>query len=478
MTLVLTTAPIVEGGNAATYVADNPFMAGCHIHVNPPGEETIEVRWEVTRFPLVGLVFLQSSLERANVGWKGAARLDVAIAQGDRVHRAFAAIRDDEITRWGIALINDGGAFTLTLSLSISHPEAFVNGLFLIGSIGMEKPVSESTPALFDLEGAARRTGGRPYKTLTSANQGGLMNRMIPMLSTLFVAERTDRRPQVLWGANEHCAASFQDIFDLSGGSLQAAALGPLGGDYQIHMDYGPERSPLPLSAPEANVLVHTVTPLATSPPVSHGHAELRPVFNRLRLAEPVQRMLAAFDNVDFSRTVALHIRRPYPGGAFSELETSKFRLGMDVFRDLVRDLRQALPWMERVLVCTNSLEAEAEMREAFGEMILSFHKSSVDNTRDPVAVQEAMVDMILMSRCPLLFSQETTSFGHFAHVVGANVMAAVTSNTGADAYEFWIFNNGRHTDTGRCRRADAKRLHAMVDEWMSPKVEEKVSPW
>ena len=63
MTPVVTAAPIVEGGNAAAYAADNPFMARCHPHVNPQGEETVTVCWEITRFPLAGLVFLKSSIE-------------------------------------------------------------------------------------------------------------------------------------------------------------------------------------------------------------------------------------------------------------------------------------------------------------------------------------------------------------------------------------------------------------------------------
>ena len=178
-----------------------------------------------------------------------------------------------------------------------------------------------------------------------------------------------------------------------------------------------------------------------------------------MRLAEPIRRKLAQFDTVDFSSTIGFHIRRPYPNGAFAEQERGKFTLGADVFLDLIAKLQEGMPTYKRLLLCTNSPQMEAEIKARFGDYVLIFEKTSIDNTTDPVAVQEALVDLTLMSRCPILFSQETTAFGLFAHAIGRNKLFAVTSRTDKDSYELFSFERGQHVLTFRTPRHDISEL-------------------
>jgi hypothetical protein len=184
-----------------------------------------------------------------------------------------------------------------------------------------------------------------------------------------------------------------------------------------------------------------------TDPEIDYDYADLKSVFERLRLSRQINDMLVAFDDIDLSSTIGFHIRRPYPNGAFEELETSKFFLAPETFIDLIRDLREALPSYDRMLLSTNDPALEAAISQAFRDYILRFEKSTIDNTQDALAVQQALVDFTLLSRCRLLFSQEGTSFGHFAHVVGGNELICVLRATTDSDYRFSRLRHGQQCE-------------------------------
>jgi hypothetical protein len=190
--------------------------------------------------------------------------------------------------------------------------------------------------------------------------------------------------------------------------------------------------------------------------------------FRRLVLAPAIRRKLKPFENQDFTKTIGFHIRRPYPGGAFAELERSKFNLDEELFMNLLADLKVLMPECERVLLCTNEPEMEEAVRARFGSFVQVYPKDSIDNTQDAAAVQDAVVDLMLLSRCKVLFSQNTSSFAVMASAIGQNDLFCLTQESTLDRYNFWAFESGQHTHSFGTARTDMAEFRQALEGGIS----------
>ena len=375
--------------------------------------------------------------------------------QGDRHSSRCFELGNGLPNRFGVAFVNDGRPYDVTYTIAVQSEADLAGAVLEVEPLSCIQPIGESPrPRLY------RMLDNGPI-SLVSCNQGGLMNRLVPLMSAMHIGKKTNRSIYAWWGANNHCAAELPDLCEVNSEEIDASFLAD---DFSIYSNYDTS-PPLDLQSGDQSVLIHSILPIRTAAPeLPNDHDTAAQEFSKLRLAEPVRRKLALFDHIDFSSTIGFHIRRPYPNGAFAEQERSKFTLGSDVFMDLIARLKEGMEGYTRVLLCTNSPEMEEEVKARFGDYVLVFEKTSIDNTTDPVAVQEALVDLTLMSRCPILFSQETTAFGLFAHAIGRNKLFAVTSRTDEDSFEFFSFERGRHVLTFRTPRNNVTELIRLAD--------------
>lgn len=432
--------------------AENPFYAGSILHPNVSGPYT--VHWTIRGFPPIGAAFLFGKCRIGDPARTATTLLTVDVRQGPRhVSRRFR-LGNGHANRFGVAFVNDGEHYDVSFTVEVKAEADLAGSVLEVEPLSCMQPIGESVRPILHcvLEGGAG--------SLVSCNQGGLMNRLVPLMSILYVGRRANRSVYAWWGANDHCAAELPDLFDLSQTEVDASFIAE---DFTIYSNYE-TTAPLDLSAVDGNVLIHSILPIrTTSPELPNDHDTAALEFRKVRLAEPVRRKIAPFDDEDFSNTIGFHIRRPYPNGTFAEQERSKFTLSPEVFVDLIGKLQRELPEFRRVLLCTNSLELEDNFKRIFDDYIFTYQKTSIDNTMNPVAVQEALVDLTLMSRCPLLFSQETTAFGLFAHAVGRNKLFCITGQTNARDYQFYRFDRARHILTFASPRDDITELLRQV---------------
>lgn len=438
----------VTVGNPWSVPAENPFYAGSILH---PGENgPYSVRWTIEGFPTGGVAFLFGRCRIGDPNRKAITVLTVEVEQdGRRSLRSFS-LANGFPNRFGIAFVNEGGAYHITYTVEVLSKGDLAGSVLEVEPLSCMQPIGESPrPKLY-------RMLDRGPINLVSCNQGGLMNRLVPLMSAMHIGREAGRSIYVWWGANNHCAAELPDLFEVPSEEIDASIFAD---DFSIYSNYE-TTPPLDLKSEDQHTIIHSILPIRTvSPELPNDHDTAAREFSKMRLAEPVRRKLAPFDDVDFSSTIGFHIRRPYPNGAFAEQERSKFTLGADVFVELIEKLNQGMPEYKQVLLCTNSPQMQAEVKAKFGDYVIVFEKTSIDNTTDPVAVQEALVDLTLMSRCPVLFSQETTAFGLFAHAIGRNKLFAVTSRTVAENYEFFRFERGKHVLTFQTPRHDISEL-------------------
>jgi hypothetical protein len=439
-----------DGMNAWSDIAEDPFVNVSTLH--PNADSPIKVSWTLqdtqTRFGVI----ISGTCALYNKGWTGSLHLTATIEQGANHTTREFVVTGDQSVPWGLAFENDQSPFTLTFALRLGDNSDLANSAVCFSAISAVQPIHENGQCqLIKLYSAGENSTG----ALINANQGGLMNRIISLFSTISIARQTGRDAYVWWGTNAHCAARFQDLF--ATGTLTDPSV--IADDCEVVSMYEADSPPLDLTSCKRNVVVHAVSPIKTQPAYPRGFAEIAEGFRQTPLAAPVKALLAQFDGIDFSRCIAFHIRRPFPGGAFAELENSKFTLGIEVFINLISGLKRDFPGYDRVLVCTNNFDVERQIRAALGDYVFFFDKTTVDNTTDARAVQEAMVDVMLMSRCPILFSQETTAFGFFAHLVGRNCMFAVLKTSTPDDLKIWRFEDGKCMETIEVPAADLSHL-------------------
>lgn len=288
------------------------------------------------------------------------------------------------------------------------------------------------TPKLFDLTGLLRRTeaANPPIYPLISSNQGGLMNRLTCLLSTIHVSERSNHTAYAWWTRNRHSMGMLDELFDPERSGFREI-------EYEhaveaaMHTTYF---SPHTLELNKAKTIIHTIEPLTTAPPIPHGFFEIGQIFKRFHPSPFVEGRLRPFDDTDFSQIIGFHVRMPYSNNAFSDMEQAKFRLGSNVFSRIIEDILTRIG-DSRIMLCTNSEEMETILKGRFGSAIMTHKKTSTDNTTNPIAVQEALVDLILLSKCRHVISQHRSGFGFLAAAIGGRSALQITQDSSEDDY-------------------------------------------
>jgi hypothetical protein len=425
----------MRNSNQWSSQADNPFETATTLHPNSSGD--ISASWLLDGYPFPGAALLSGVCVIGDPARVSSVILDISIRQGEMVVNSTYELRNGQPNLYGVGFLSDGSPYELTFSARVSDPKDFPGSVFIIGPIHNFSPIGDSERPFLHM--IREGQGG----ALVSCNQGGLMNRIIPLMSLILIGKQTGRPVYSFWGKNLHCAAALDDIFERA----PRIDLSPLSNNFQRYENYE-DVPPLDLGASAESKLIYSIRPINTIyPTVEQNYDDIAQEFKEQELSLPIRRELSKFDGVDFSKTIALHIRRPFPNGAFAEQEQAKFTLSLDVFMDLIGQLKSGSSQYNKVLLCTNSPEFEGAIKDRFGNFIMVYEKETIDNTTNPQAVQSAVVDIMLMSRCPIMFSQETTAFGHFAHTIGRNKLLCITKKTTSDNFHFWEFRRGVHVD-------------------------------
>ncbi|CAN5285910.1 hypothetical protein BH10PSE4_BH10PSE4_08510 [soil metagenome] len=436
-------------------ISPHPMQDDSVFHTNPDGLAT--KTWHDVAVS-EGYTYFRSEALLNSETWTRPAVVVATLTQGERsLSKMFLVAGRQPIQ---IGFYCDGQPISLRIDVLRAPSSPFEGSSVKILALWSYQPVVgvDGEPRLFRLGQSSDRQGSQ----LINCNQGGFMNRMIGLLCTMHTAERSGNQALAWWGPNQHCASHLSDILD-----IEASGLARVDGDdfgdraetFPFYAEDPEGTTVLPLDALPPNANIHSITPFKGSDGITPTHEELGDIFRRFVLHPAIREKLDRHQGVDFSKVIGLHIRRPYPSGAFAEQEQAKFKLGEQVFVNLINDLRREMPQFEHVLLCTNSFETEASFKSQFPGYVITNVKDSVDNTSDHVAVQDAVVDQILMSRCAFMFSQSTSIFGMFACAIGKTNMFSLTPNSTPELYEFWKFDKGRHSDTFASGRALAELI-------------------
>ena len=300
-------------------------------------------------------------------------------------------------------------------------------------------------------------------RTLTVTSYSGLANRLRVLTSAVVMAGETGRALTMHWHRLPTCGAAFDELFtnDLPVVNFADAPItplpdfaGPLGRDL---FDL--------LTATEPHIAIKAVTWLALPEIYPHHRpllARCAAVLDELRPTPEIEERVAAFRSAHFRpRMIGVHLRRGdfYRYSAYSVDNTTSAVAA-------TRRYLQACP-DAGIFLCTDDGAADPvtgrrtvegtheKFRRAFGDRVIRAEPRSLDRA-DSAAVQDALVDLLLLRACDFVVGTWGSSFSELA-VFGRDVPAVMCRSGGmwgwidraGTATGFWNWLNrqvSRHT--------------------------------
>lgn len=259
---------------------------------------------------------------------------------------------------------------------------------------------------------------------------GGLCNRLRVLVSSLILAECMGRKPQLLWRPNAVCNCEFYDLFQYDpltnvvphwcdrlarfllprqGIGVSLANLLTLGGGNGVVIDQqglGKLDYKINLSDFEDYPFIY----------FRDCYSDFIPAhFSPEDYSEKASSYLNRFKPVDFvseklfdlpSPTIGVHIRC---GDNKKSVQTSS----LDRF---VKKMKQCLNMQPQNLffLATDEPAVEIKLKEIFPEKIITFTKSSFDRKKK-ICIQEALVDLLMLSRCDRILGSFWSTFSEYA---------------------------------------------------------------
>ncbi|MGW8788725.1 hypothetical protein, partial [Heyndrickxia sporothermodurans] len=371
--------------------ASNPLTGASVLH--PSAEDrSVEIVWHLTQYELpIGLYVVKAKWERCQANWKGTGSFRITFSQGAFKKKMRVDIGSALDGSYAFNIQSHEGAVEISIHYEISSECEFASSGLHFSPLVFNRLEDHDNLRLFRfIEPPKLSSDAKPRRSyIVSANQGGLINRLNSVLSVIYVSRRIERDALILWGANTHCAADLEHIFETAKSFESIDIYDHDFSSFSTFYNYSGENIPLDTTIDGRNIIVHTIEPFATVPTINYSLSELAEIFSSLKLSTAIREMMSAFAGLDFSRTMGFHLRRPFPGTEFAALENAKFATPLDKIETFIGDLLSSSPQFDRLLLCANDLQAERRMIEKFGEKIMVFPKSSIDNTSSFRAVQE-----------------------------------------------------------------------------------------
>lgn len=288
-------------------------------------------------------------------------------------------------------------------------------------------PGSERSPIQPDEDGTAseRSSPRQPARTLTVVCRSGLGNRLRVLLSGMALAESTGRRFRMHWPSTTDCSCGFAALFANPWPVVETEP-DPVGcTPFQLYVPWArlPDFQNHP--APSLALEYHN---WLTQAGVHPGHDAVwlrcQELFHALEPQPAIGALCDAFEARQFrARMIGVHVRR-------GDFVNERFR--PDVASSLSRTLAAVDAALEHdpeagILLCTDdgaphpkhhgatrSEGIRETFRERYGARVIAYVPRSLDRS-NPVAIEDALVELLLLRRVHALVGTERSSFSELA---------------------------------------------------------------
>jgi hypothetical protein len=261
------------------------------------------------------------------------------------------------------------------------------------------------------------------YATCSS----GLCNRLLMLAGSMRVAELTERHLIVDWPVNSQVGCSFDALFENRFRMFNEEHLARLLRTDECVKIYNavkikPHYNRISSDGdPEADIVLIK----AWGPPMLDTETwdrkfsrDLQPYLRQLNVRPE---FLARADEYPLPpRCLGVHIRRGDKQPEFFESSDEHFEILMDSVIAACPDVS--------FFLATAVEETETRFRRRFGDRVISFPKTCTG--RHQAAIEEALIDLLLLSRTRAVLGNYFSSYSFAASVLGPNVIVNATEET------------------------------------------------
>lgn len=239
----------------------------------------------------------------------------------------------------------------------------------------------------------------------------GLGNRLLSLVSGMQVADQHGRELYIHWNSrHKACACPLERLFDNRFPSVTAEEIRAANHVFNFlkkprtsHRFVTKERD----HPPEVGVL-------SCSTFWTQGHRpNPRMYLNRLVPVREVERRVTiaqAFCRIPLSSMVGVHVRH-------TDHKVAKKRSPVGKFIRILGEFRQRNPQTD-LLLCTDNPAVEVRLRREFPDCIVTAPKRSY-NRLEADAIEDALVDMLLLSKTRSIFGSFASTFSKVAAAWG-----------------------------------------------------------
>ena len=262
---------------------------------------------------------------------------------------------------------------------------------------------------------------------ITVKPYAGLANRLRVLDSVVGLHGNDSKKLKLIWNRNKECNCRFTDLFEIpdfidlketksyvqDGGrynKYRRNLFNTMGLDFPVgYSKVVSDREIVP--AKEAgndfmaltsgkNVFINSMTRFFIP---QNPYYYLKPVQSVLDI---VDKMTANFNK----HTIGIHIRRSDNAESIQNSPTEAF----------INKMRDALILHPETnfFLATDAVDEEANLRETFGEKIITYEKISLDRNK-PEAIKDALIDMLCLSRTSKIIGSFYSSFSEAAAEIG-----------------------------------------------------------
>ncbi|CBS91653.1 hypothetical protein [Azospirillum lipoferum] len=296
-------------------------------------------------------------------------------------------------------------------------------------------------------------------KTLTIYPINGLANRLMALISAVRVATLTGYRLQVIWEKDQSCRAMLSDLFEADFDVISLEEFWKQNQAKKLTIvDANDAREKIPEFIDRNDLEIFRYDGLLILPHalfiresillVSHHFfftEDDSNTFNsdRKRMAGllsgefsnfrplPILRELADAYSEPLRRGIGLHIRRTYPHalteeGLERELTQWSFP-SVDYYMNLLPVIRDRTGLDGKIYLSTNCKVTKSEVVTRLGEAnVLTYQARALDVSYSVAGIQDAVVDMISLSKAPLIIRFNESTFSFFSAMLGGCHQAIV----------------------------------------------------
>ena len=260
-----------------------------------------------------------------------------------------------------------------------------------------------------------------------SSSQGGLSNRIICLISSMKIADETNRKLILYWPKDKYCNCIFKDLFknkirEISKEDLRKVILSK---NYEVY------QNPLKdLKNKKRFILIDGAQFIGFSEKgiilrfkdMSKGiKEEIFKHLKKIKIKEEILKKVEDFQNKFNGNVIGVHIRK-------GDFKTLKNGMGNISDEDLfIEKMKQELEENSEInfLLSTEDKETERKFREIFKNKLITYPKKTKERGEEG-AVKEAFIEILLLSKTKKIYGTFGSTFSELASLFGKNELEII----------------------------------------------------